>query len=341
MSADGLVLRKEILSYPGEFLELNPIDYPITSIAGRNGFRNEPQKNYTQTRHSNPAQGTSNNKPDNASVTYGSTNFTTGSQTMNIMFEGVADTWAGRGDQDLGRTLGYKGASNPSMQAQISTLDRGRADALLRMKGQLEFQAVYGVYADAALGTTELNSQRGLYNDANLLIGTAAGATYGTGTLGTTGTLTRNVVFDHLALHYNQKLWGSEGLIVSGGSDAITALNYMFADEFNTGKNLETISMGGLNLRRFETPYGDVFTRITRDPANTQHLWFLNPTYMDMVARPVPGMGVFFEKDTSEPGKAHNSIGIYAEAGFDYVDALAHSVIRGVSSSATEGLAVI
>jgi hypothetical protein len=341
MSADGLILRKELPSYPGYFLELNPIDFPVTTLAGRNGFRNEPKKTYALTRHSNPAVGTSNNKPDNASVTYGSTGFTTGSQTMQILFEGVAETWAGKGDQDLGRTLGHTGPTNPSMQAQISNIDRGRADALMRMKGQLEFQALYGVFADPAAGTTALPSQRGLRNADSLLVGTAAGATPGTGTLGTTGTLTRAVVFDHLASHYNQKLWGSEGLVVSGGASAITALNYMFMDEFNMGKNGVSHQISGIDLTAFHTPYGDIFTKITRDPADATHLWFLNPAYMDMVARPVPGKGVFFEKVTSEPSKAHDSIGIYAEAGFDYVDELAHSLILGVASTAAEGVTVI
>jgi len=341
MSANGLVLHQELPQYPGYFLEMNPIDYPITTLAGRNGFRNEPSIDYTMTRHTNAAVGTSNNKPDNAGVTYGSTGFTTGSQCMQVLFEGFAETYRSRGDQELGRTLGFQGRSNPSLISNVTNKDRGIAEALARQKGQLEFQALYGVYNKPSSGTTGLYSQRGLRNDSDLLTGTAASATTGAGTLGTTGTLTRNVVFDHLINHYNQKLWGSEGLIVQGGAESITALNYMFMDEFNTGKNGVERTIAGINVISFATPYGDIHLNLTRDPANSQHLWFLNPLYMDMVARPVPGKGVFFEEDTSEKGKAHESTGIYAEAGFDYVEAKAHSLIVGVQNTATEGVAVI
>jgi len=341
MSSNGLLLHQELPQYPGHFLEMNSLQYPITTLAGRNGFRNEPSIDYTMTRHTNVAVGTSNNKPDNAGVTYGSTGFTTGSQCMQVVFEGFAETYRSRGDQELGRTLGFQGRSNPSLISNVTQKDRGIAEALDRIKGQIEFQALYGVYNKPSAGTTGLYSQRGLRNDADLLVGTAASATPGTGTLGTTGTLTRNVVFDHLINHYNQKLWGSEGLVVQGGAEAITALNYMFMDEFNMGKNGVSHQMSGIDLVSFVTPYGDIHLNLTRDPANTQHLWFLNPLYLDMVARPVPGKGVLFEEDTSEKGKAHESTGIYGEIGMDYMEGKAHSLILGVSNSAEEGIAVI
>jgi len=338
MAADGQILHKSSDFLAGAFLELNAVETPITSMAGGNGgFKIKPQKNYTMTYHSDPAQTTSNNKPDNSSPTYGSTPFTSGSQCMQIYDEGANVTFAGMGDQDLSRTLGWQDQNNISNQKVISDLARGKADALKRIKGYVEYQALYGTYSNPAEGTTAHYSQRGLLNDPDLVIGTANGAVIAAGTLGTLGTLTNQKIWDQLSTMYNNKLWGSEPLVACGGAQSIIALNNMFMSEYNFGNNGEDVEISGVKMKAFNTPLGDVFLKLTKDPANASHLWFLNPTKLEMVARPVPGMGVLFERDTSVSDKSQVAQSIYGEIGLNYVHGLAHSVIKGVGTAIIGG----
>jgi hypothetical protein len=339
MAADGMILQRAFPYLPGAFAELNPQDFPITTIAAARGFVAKPQKDYTMTFHTNPTITSGNTKPDNASVTLGSTGFTSGSNTMNIFFEGASVTYARMGDQDLSRTLGWQGETNPSFSP--NPMQRGLADAVYRIKGYAEYLSLYGTYNSPSEGTTGHHTQRGLLNDSQLTVGTAAGAVFGSGTVGTVGTLTRNKVFDFLSVIHGNKLWDSgKPLIVSGGAASFLALNYMFMDEFNMGKNGENINVSGINLTAFKTPLGDVYLNLTRNPANSQHLWFLNPAYLEMVVRPVPGKGFMFEKDTSTNDKAQESKGIYAEMGLNYMTGLAHGVMKGVGTSIVGGLAV-
>ena len=137
MSSNGWNLNKDFPAYYGQFHALNPQENPILTMLTAKGVTITPQKVYGLTYHTIANASSANLKPDMASVTLGSTAFTTGSNTCQIWFEGAGESWARKGDQDLGRTLAWQSPTNMSIEP--STMDRGMAEALARIKSQQEY----------------------------------------------------------------------------------------------------------------------------------------------------------------------------------------------------------
>lgn len=329
--------------YPGIFFELSPISTPITTLASRKGIRVIPNKLYTQTFHTNATQTTVGNlKPDNGTVDYGSTGFTTGSNTVNIWFEGAYESWARRGDQQLGRVQGWQQEKNPSWEP--SALSRARAEALDKIKRQFEVAARQGVFnlggggGEGTSGTIGTWQQRGVRNDAGLTVGTAAGAVTGSGTLGTYGTLTHSKIVDTLEAHWLKRMWNGEPLLALGNSTPIRQLTSIFVSEFNFGKNGESRSESGVHLTRFVTDFGPVDIGLSYDMPRDD-LYFLNPSYLQIVGRAVPGKGVMFEDPVISNGRAGDGVGIYTEMGLDYGLGQAHAMIKGIGSTIVGGVA--
>ncbi len=328
--------------YPGIFFELSPIQTPITTLAARNGFRTTHNKLYTQTYHTNATQTSANLKGDKGTVDYGSTGFTTGSNTVNILFEGAYESWARRGDQQLGRTQGWQMQTNPSFEP--SALGRARAEALDRMKRMLEFQARQGTFriggggGEGTSGTDAAWSQRGIRNDPQLTVGTANGAVTGSGTLGTYGTLTFSKIMDTLESLWLKRQWNGESLLAISNSTAKRQITDIFVSNFNFGKNGISRTESGVSLTRFDTDFGPVDLAMSYDmPASD--LYFLNVSKLQMVGRPVPGKGIMFEDPIISNGVAGDGVGIYAELGMDYGIGQNHAMIKGIGSVIIGGVA--
>lgn len=330
--------------YPGLFFELSPITTPITTLVSAKGLRTTPNKLYTMTYHTNATQTSINSKGDMATVTYGSSGFTTGSQTVNVLFEGAFESWARRGDQQLGRVQGWQAQSNPSLEP--SALARAKAEALDKMKRQLEWGAREGTFqiggggGEGTSGTTQAWIQRGYRYAPGITVGTTTGAVAGSGTLGTLGTLTFAKVMDTLQSLWGNKMWKGNALTAPCNATVKRALTEIFKSEFNFGKNaFESRTDSGVSLETFKTDFGPVDILLSYDVPNTD-LYFLNLEYMSMVARPVPGKGIMFEDQIISNGVAGDGVGYYTEMGLDHGPGQAHARIFGIGSVVVGGQAV-
>jgi uncharacterized protein DUF5309 len=328
--------------YPGIFFELNPIVTPITTLVSQRGIRTTPNKLYTQTYHTHATQNSANLIGDMGTVTYGSSGFTTGSNTINIWFEGAFESWARKGDQQFGRVEGWQMDKNPSYEP--SALARAKSEALDKIKRQLEYVSREGVFAlgggggEGTSGTVGTWQQRGFRYAPNITVGTAVGAVAGSGTLGTLGTLTYARILDTLQSVWGQKLWTGNLTAVCNAA-VKRQLTEIMRTEFNFGKNGESRSEVGVSLENFKTDFGNVEVVLTNDfPVND--LYFLNLDYMSMVGRPVPGKGLLFEDEIISNGRAGSGIGYYTEMGLDHGPGRAHARIFGIGSTVVGGQAV-
>ena len=330
--------------YPGLFFELSPVQTPITTLVSAKGLRTTPNKLYTVTYHTNATQTSINTKGDMAVVTYGSSGFTTGSNTVNVLFEGAFESWARRGDQQLGRVQGWQAEKNASFEP--SALARAKAEALDKMKRQLEWGAREGTYTlgggggEGTSGTTAQWQQRGYRYAPGITVGTTTGAVAGSGTLGTLGTLTFAKVMDVLQTVWSNKLWKGNALTAPCNATVKRALTEIFKSEFNFGKNaFDSTTTSGVSLETFKTDFGPVSILLSYDVPNTD-LYFLNLEYMQMIARPVPGKGIMFEDQIISNGVAGDGAGYYTEMGLDHGPGQAHARIFGIGSVVVGGQAV-
>jgi len=340
MSADGLILNHEQPFNPGIFAELNPYDNPVTTLLAQKGYRTLPQKNYTQTYHSNSEAAAGNNKPDNASPTYGSSGFTTGSNTAQVFYEAAQVTYARSGEVDLARTMGWQGASNPSFEP--NPLDRAKAEALGTIKSQLEYLGREGVLEmNTSAGTSTAWEQRGYRYAPGIQTAIADGGLDGAGTLGTLGTLTFDVVREGLEDVWQSRMWtNGRPLTCFTNSTGKKQLTDIFVGTFNFGKNGESRVEAGVNLERFTTDFGNVDIVLTHNMPSAD-MYFLNLDEMSLVARPVPGKGFLFEKEFGNGNeKANEGVGIYAELGIDHGVGSTHLRLRGVGSTVVGGQTV-
>lgn len=329
--------------YPGVFFNINPVTTPITTLLAAQGIRTTPNKLYTHTYYSEATQLTTNLIGDMGTVTYGSQGFTTGSNTVNIWFEGAFESWARRGDQQLGRVQGWQQEKNASFEP--SALARAKAEALAKIKRQLEYVAREGVYniggggGEGTSGTTGTWQQRGYRRAPGLVVGTANGAVAGAGTLGTLGTLTKTKIDDTLESLFLGRQWNNESLLAVCNSTVKRQLTDIMINSYNFGKLGDSRTEAGVNLMHFKTDFGEVDIMLTYDfPAND--LYFLNLNKMSLVGRPVPGKGLMFEDEVISNGRAGSGIGYYTEMGVDHGPGGAHARIFGIGSTIVGGQAV-
>lgn len=345
MSSNGWNLNKDFPAYYGQFHALNPQENPIVTMLTAKGVTITPQKVYGLTYHTIPNASSANLKPDMASVTLGSTAFTNGSNTCQIWFEGAGESWARKGDQDLGRTLAWQNDSNPSVEP--STMDRGMAEALGRIKSQQEYIGREGQFnlpnGGTVSGTTGSWVQRGYRYAEGLTVTLADGAGTGAGTLGTLGTLSFDKLQDHLQAIYDTGNWANgQPLLAVCNSTVKRQLTDIFKTEYNMGKNGLSVTRAGVNLLAFDTDFGAVEILLTRNtPAND--LYFLNMNKMELMVRPVPGKpdgGWLFETVLPDE-QAGERRGIYTEMGMNYSSGSFHGHIVGIGSTVVGGQAVV
>ena len=331
------VLHNELPAYFGYFTQLRPYDNPVTTLASAKGISLRTEKDYGLTYHTNARPDSSNTKTDNASPTIGSSGHTTGSNIINIFFEGAAQTLARKGDQRLGRTLGWSGPGNQSVEPD--TMARGLAEALAKIKGQQEWVAREGTYTQPHAGTggtTEVYEQRGYRYAAGITNGTATGAAGTSGTSGTYGTLDYASVMDQLQNMWDKELWTpGDRMVAVCNSTVKRALSDIFISQLNFGKNGESINVSGVNLLSFVTDFGPVDIVMTHNFPK-HDLYFLNMSYMEMLGRPVPGKGLMFELPIAQTTAAEE-IGIYTEIGLNYQTGSAHGRIFAIGSTVSGG----
>lgn len=343
MSTDGLILAYEGNFNPGYFAELKPFENPVSTLLAQKGWRLENTQAYGYTTHTNYEATSANLKADNASPTYGSSGFSTGSNTVNIFFEGAQVSWARLGAQNLGRTLAWQGPTNPSFEPD--PMDRAVAEALGKMKSEFEYigrEGVYNLPQDGTTsGTTGTWQQRGYRYAPGIVNKAAGGAVAGAGTLGTYGTLTRTIVIDALQSAWSSRMWeGGRPLTCFTNATAKRQLTDIFLGTANVGQQGVSRVEAGVSLETFTTDFGKVDVVLTHNiPTDT--MYFLNLDQMQLVARPVPGMGVFFEKEFGIGNeKANKGRGIYAEIGIDHGVGSSHIRVYGIGSSIVGGQAV-
>ena len=85
MSVDTWVLHDMLPARYGFFTELNPKLYPVTSMVAAKGVGILKNKQYGMTYHTNEDATTGNVKADNSVPTLGSTGFTDGSNTVQVL----------------------------------------------------------------------------------------------------------------------------------------------------------------------------------------------------------------------------------------------------------------
>ena len=329
-------------AYPGPFMEINPQAYPVTSIvAAKSGIVGIPMQEYGYSFHADPNQGAStlSLNTDNATVNYGSTGKTTGSNIVNVWFEGASETWARKGAPQLGGTVYWR--QDGGAAVQTSEMSRGIEDALKRIKGQMEYIGREGVYNNPSVGTTGTFQQRGYRYAPGITNQAAGGAVAGAGTLGTFGTLNFTILVNTL-----QRLWDNKILSETGGnltmfcaSTPKKLVSEIFKTEYSFGANASSTKEAGVNLQRFETDFGLVDIVLCPQPWDQDTIYVLNTNVMRLVARPVPGKGFLFEEELGKT-RASDQVGIYGEGGIDHGHGSAHARIYGIGSTIIGGQAV-
>lgn len=324
--------------YPGAFAELNPVELPITTILASRGVVNLPNKEYGQTYHSNPdmLSVTPNTIGDLGVVSYGSTGFTTGSNTMQALFEGAYVSYARMNDQSLGRTLAWQDARNASYEP--SPMDRALADALLRTKTQYEYLAREGVYSvpSGASGTWQ---QRGYRYAPGITNVAAQGAVAGAGTLGTYGTLTIDILNNTFQTLWSNKVNGDNRLTLVTNAIGKRQVSEIYRSQFQAGYNQANRNVAGINILSIESDFGNIDILMTRTiPTDT--IYVLNMDVMAMVGHPVKDGQYIFEEDVKNPGVAGFGKAIYSEMGVDHGPGSCHARIYGIGSTVVGGRTV-
>jgi len=338
----GKVLHYDLPAHFGKiFTEMMPAANPITTLAAAKGVSPLEHKVYSQVEHTNfeaSALSDVNLKPDNASVSLGSTSFESGSNTAQVFFEGFGQSWARKGDQRAAKVQDWGALGNPSVEPD--TLGRGRVEAIGRIKSMMEFVGREGVYnvphGGTASGTTGTWSQRGIKNAPGLTLGTGDGGTIASGTLGTLGTLTKTDLVNNLQTIWESRLWNAGTPIIALCNATVKrALTELMVAEFNFGKNGVSTTFAGVDLLQFMTDFG-MMNIVLSHNVPTHDLYLLNYDYINMVVRPVPGEGGMFEKKLPE-STAGETYGIYTEMGLNYTTGSAHGRMGAIGSTVVGG----
>jgi hypothetical protein len=326
----GTILYPDFNAYPGIFSELNPVDLPITSLLMARGIDLLPQKEYVQTFHSNPSMTsvTPTLQTDLGTVNYGSTGFTTGSNVMNVWFEGAAVSWARMNDQSLGRTLAWQDPKNISFEQD--PLARAIKDALLRIKTQFEYVAREGVYFSNGAGTGTWK-QRG-YRYAPGILNTAVGVAGGSA-VGSLALLTQVKLENTLQTLWDQKNNASDRLTIVCNSIVKRQIGSIYGSSFWVGQNSQNTSSAGRNIRTILTDFGEVDILLTHTIPQDQ-CYILNMNQMRAVGHVAKGGQLIYESPTLPPGVAGDGVGLYTEMGVDHGVGSCHARLYGIGSTA-------
>lgn len=326
----GTILYPDFNAYPGVFTELNPVELPVTTLLMQRGITLLPQKEYTYTYHSNPdmVSVTPTLQTDLGTVNYGSTGFTTGSNVMNVWFEGAAVSWARMNDQSLGRTLGWQGPTNPTFEA--NPLDRAIEEALLRVKTQFEYVAREGIYFSngAGTGTWQQRGYRRAPGILNQAVGVAGGSAVGSLAL-----LTQTVLENALQTLWDRKVNGSDRLTILCNSIAKRQIGSIYGSAFWVGQNSQDKTSAGRNIQTLQNDFGFVDVILTHTlPQDT--LYILNMSQMRAVGHVAKGGQLIYESPTLPPGVAGDGVGLYTEMGVDHGVGSCHARLYGIGSTA-------
>ena len=327
----GTVLYPDFNFFPGIFTELNPVDLPVTTMLSRGGIQLLPQKEYTYTYHSNPSMTavTPTLQTDLGTVNYGSTGFTTGSNVMNVWYEGAAVSWARLNDQSLGRTLNFQGPNNPSLEP--NPMDRALADALLRIKTQAEYIAREGKYFSNGAGTGTWG-QRGYRFAPGITNKAAAGAVAGGSSVGSYGTITTTVMLDTLQTLWSNKVNASDELTMFTNAVGKRQFSDVFGSQY--GRIVSTsdiLTLYGLNIQRIVTDFGILNVVLTHSMPADQ-MYILNLNRMRMVGHVAKEGQLIYQSDTLPPGIAGDGKALYTEMGVDHGVGSCHARIYGIGS---------
>lgn len=327
----GTVLIDDFGFLPGVFTELNPNDLPLTSLLMSRGVTLLPNKDYTYTYHTNPAHVNPSLtlQRDLGTTNFGSTGFTHGSNTIQVWDEGFGVSYFRMGDQQLGRTLGWQGASNPSREE--NPFGRGMSEAMDRVKYQLEKVIREGVYKSSLnLGGTLEPQQRG-YRYAPGITNTAIGVAGGSA-VGSLATLTLVKLIDTLQLLWENKVNGSDRLTFISNAIPRRQVTDIMRDQFNAGKNSLSRTDAGVSINTFLTDFGEVDVVLTHTMPVDQ-AYILNLSQMRMVGRAVPGKGFMFEEPlpVQQAGVFRR---FYTEIGGDHGVGSCHARLYGIGSTA-------
>lgn len=317
-------------AYPGIFAELNPVELPVTSLLMTRGIDLLPQKEYTQTYHTNPdmVSVTPTLQTDLGTVNYGSTAFTNGSNVMNVWFEGAAVSWARMNDQYLGRTLGWQGPTNPSFEA--NPLSRAINDALLRVKTQFEYVSREGLYFanGAGTGTWQQRGYRYAPGILNQAVGVAGGSS-----VGSLAQLTKAIVENTLQTLWDRKVNGSDRLTILCNSIAKRQIGSLFGSSYWIGQNNSSLTMAGRNIQTILTDFGEVDILLTHT-LSQDTCYVLNMSQMRAVGHVAKGGQLIYESPTLPPGVAGEGVGLYTEMGVDHGVGSCHARLYGIGSTA-------
>jgi hypothetical protein len=323
------VLLGQINYLPGLFTELNPWELPITTLLTSRGYTLMPQKHYGYTYHSNDAHVTPTPtlQADLGSANFGSTNFTSGSNCMQVWEEGAAVSYFRMNEQNLSRTFGWQGPSNASREE--NPMARALAEAAMRIKYQLEYVAREGVYNNPNDGGSGTYKQRG-YRYAPGITNTAIGVAGGSA-VGSYATLTLTKIIDTMQTLWQNKVNGSDQLTFVCNAVPKRQLTDIFRDQYNAGKNSLSRTEAGISIESFLTDFGQVDVLLTRTiPATEAYL--LNLSQMRAVAHDC-GKGFMFMRDLPTIS-AGVSKSIYAELGVDHGHGSMHARFYGIGSTA-------
>jgi hypothetical protein len=326
----GTVLLGEINALPGIFSELNPWDLPITTLLTARGYVQMPQKHYGYTYHTNDAHVTPTPtlQADLGQANFGSTNFTSGSNCIQVWEEGAAESFFRMGEQNLSRTFGWQGPQNASREE--TTMARGLSEAAMRIKYQLEYVAREGVYNNPNDGGTGTYKQRGFRyapGITNKAIGVAGGSA-----VGSYATLTLTKLIDTMQTLWENKVNGNDQLTFLCNAVPKRQITEIFRDQYNAGKNSLSRTDAGVSIESFLTDFGPVDILLTHTMPSDQ-AYILNLSQMRAVAHTVPGYGFMFMRDlpTVLAGRAKS---IYAELGIDHGHGSCHARLYGIGSTA-------
>lgn len=307
-NVSGQATTYNLPNFVGELFNLTPADTPLKSLAGANGIRRVASKLFTWQTTDNP------------------------SASQPQILEGADPTYEERDRSEVSNVVQifeYGIEISYSKLAAIGQLADSASPILgdQPVSNELEFQEALKL--DRCSEDMELSFLNGTFtNPSDNMTGRR---TRGVSTALTTNTV--NASSTDLALSQIKDLirqmHGSRARFIRpvfmGSALQIDRLNDIY------GFAPDSRMVGGVNIQRVITPYGEFGVVINRH-ATASELLVLDLAFIKPVVMPIPGKGELFFEPKADTGAAVKAM-LYGEWGIQYGPERFHGKITGLTTS--------
>lgn len=314
-TVSGLAVTSNLPNFAGELFKVQPQDTPFKNLAAANGVRGVQHKEFTW-------QTTGNAAPSIPSVLEGADpvfeeeDRSEVSNVVQIFQYGVQISYSKLANFNM---LGSGGATVTT--PAVSVLDVQPVTNELELQQELKLDRFAEDYELACLtGTIANPSDNVTSRQTQGIVGAVTSNTVAAGTT--------DLSKDQLEDLFRQ-MYGSRARfirpVIFGTAIQVQRINeiYGFAPESRT--------VGGINIERIITPFGEFGVVINRHITASTVL-VADMAFVKSVVMPIPGKGELFLEPVAQTGAAVNAQ-LYGEWGLQYGPEQYHGTITGLTTS--------